>query len=131
VVVFQPRDRSLLRFLRPEYVRAFAEADHLVVGAAKDLPAVEGIRDVETLVGQLQDDSRRVVYLPSEKDISTYLLNVLRPGVRVIFFGDDEFLRRGDQILAELALEAERTRPEEAQPRLDGPLTQGGNNDED
>ena len=129
VVVFQPRDRSLLRFLRQEYVQAFTEADHLVVGAAKNLPSGEGVGDVESLVGQLRDDARRVVYLPSEKDIGTYLLKVLRPGVEVVFFGDEEFLSRGDQLLAELALQAERTRPEEEQPRLDGPLTQGGSDE--
>ena len=127
IAAFRPPRYGLIKYLKDEYAAVFADCDEVVVcrGEQRDVDAVPGVGS-ESFVEELRDRGVSATYVASEAEVVGHLIEKLRPGDRLIYFGDDDFLRMADQVQAELAARAERVPADDEQPRLDGPLAEGG-----
>ncbi len=126
ISVFKPYRYTLIKYLQDEYGTAFQGSDEVIITtmyAANEDP-IEGI-DTATVVEKIRENGLNVTFIPEQLAISDYLLETLVPGDKVIFFGGDDFFRQADALTAELARRAARTSPQDAQPLMDGLLTDG------
>lgn len=127
ISVFKPYRYTLIKYLKDEYGEAFQGSDEVIITtmyAAEEDP-IPGI-NTQTVVDRIEANGLPVTFIPNQPDINDYLLETVKPGDKIIFFGGDDFFRQADQILAEFARRAAKTEGDDAaQPRFDGPLNEG------
>jgi UDP-N-acetylmuramate--alanine ligase len=78
--------------------------------------------DTELVVRKIEANGLPVTYLPEQDKINDYLLEHVRPGDKVIFFGGDDFFRMADAFVAELARRAGEAGVQGPAQMLGGPL---------
>jgi UDP-N-acetylmuramate--alanine ligase len=102
--VFQPHQHSRTRFLLEDFARSFAHADVTIV------PDIHFVRDSEAdrkavnagmLVERIKGNGREAMYIPTFKEINSYLMANMRAGDLVVSMGagpvwevTDELVRR-------------------------------------
>lgn len=124
--VFKPYLYSMIDNLQAQYGKAFLQADEVIVTRTYSEDGKSADTAAESLAERIRAEDMDVTYLPNQEMINEYLLEVLEPGDKVIFFGKDDLLEQADHLQAELARRAAQTEADEEQPRLDGPLAEGG-----
>ncbi len=121
VAVLADADSPLVELLGEEFVAAFQGCDEVVLlrgGAGEG-----GVHRAELLAGKLNTDDVRGTVL-SPKQAQAYLVEILKAGDQVLFFGDEEFLAQADHVQAALA-QRQAKAPVVPQPPMKGPLTDG------
>ncbi len=118
IAVYAPYRVSLNETVRRELSDAFSVCDCVVVAD----PSQAG-GDIDDLLQTFH--SREVQVCTVEHSLSDELSAMAQRGDKILFFGDDEFLHRADELQARLAIRAGRAPAETGQPRLDGPLAEG------
>ena len=107
--VFKPYRYSLTKYLQDEYGAAFHGSDEVIITtmyAANEDP-IPGV-DTQLVVDKIRDNGLDVKHIPAQDDITPYLLDRVKPGDKVIFFGGDDFFQMADAFIAELAQRAGR-----------------------
>jgi UDP-N-acetylmuramate--alanine ligase len=105
--IFKPYRYTLINYLKDEYGAAFAGSDEVIITkmyAAEEDP-IPGV-DTELVVSKIRENGLPVTYLEDQDRINAHLLERVRPGDQVIFFGGDDFFRMADVFVAELARRA-------------------------
>lgn len=123
ISIFKPYRYSLIKYLQDEYGAAFAGSDEVIITkmyAAEEDP-IPGV-DTELVVRKIEANGLPVTYLPEQDKINGYLLEHVRPGDKVIFFGGDDFFRMADAFVAELARRAGEAGVQGPAQMLGGPL---------
>ncbi|MEE8163680.1 MAG: cyanophycin synthetase, partial [Anaerolineae bacterium] len=99
--VFQPHTYSRTRALLAQFVRSFADADHVIV--TDIYPAREfddlGVSAADIVARMKHPDAR---YISGLNEAADHLLNRLRPGDVLITLGAGDGYTVGEGILAEL-----------------------------
>lgn len=121
--VFKPYRYTLIKYLQDEYGTAFAGSDEVVITKmyAADEDPIPGIT-THTVVDRIRENGLPVTYIEDQTQINDYLLDTVKPGDKVIFFGGDDFFRMADAFAAELAIRSERVLDDMGAPRVSGPL---------
>ncbi len=121
--VFKPYRYTLTKYLQDEYGAAFDGSDEVIITtmyAANEDP-IPGV-DTELVVQKIRDNGLNVTHIPKQTDISPYLLEQVKPGDKVIFFGGDDFFQMADAFIAELAQRGARVEPHQLQEPVGGAL---------
>jgi UDP-N-acetylmuramate--alanine ligase len=123
--VFKPYRYTLIDYLKDEYGQAFQGSDEVLLTKmyAADEDPIPGV-DTMTMVEKVRENDLDCTYIPDEDDIKGELHDRVQPGDLVIFFGGDDFFQMAEEFEAELAQRAARTKPEDDQPKVDGPLAE-------
>lgn len=121
--VFKPYRYTLTKYLQDEYGAAFHGSDEVIITtmyAANEDP-IPGV-DTQLVVDKIRANDLKVTHIPDQNDITAYLLEVVRPGDKVIFFGGDDFFVMADAFIATLAQRAQRVEVVSASSPVGGPL---------
>ncbi|ADO59424.1 UDP-N-acetylmuramate--L-alanine ligase (plasmid) [Paenibacillus polymyxa] len=105
VAVFQPQRYTRTYFLLDQFSRAFSDADEVIIPDIYS-PAgekrIEGI-DSQKLVELIKTNSNKnAKYLPSKDEISSYLLDAVKPGDIVITMGAGDVWKIATALVAAL-----------------------------
>lgn len=104
-----------------QFAPALADCDEVVV-----VDRFERRDRLEALADELRrTGSTTVRFGDPGEPLAEQLADSVRPGDKLLFFGDEDFLGDADHVQAELASRAARTEPEAEQRRFDSPLTEG------
>ena len=107
ISVFKPYRYTLTKYLQDEYGAAFEGSDEVIITtmyAANEDP-IPGV-DTQLVVDKIRANGLKVTPIPDQDQITSYLLEIVAPGDKVIFFGGDDFFRMADGFTAELARRA-------------------------
>lgn len=121
--VFKPYRYTLIKYLQHEYGEAFQGSDEVIITkmyAAEEDP-IPGI-STQTVVDRIAENDLNVTYVEDQADINDYLLERVRPGDKVIFFGGDDFFGMADEFTGELASRAAKVDEDPEMPKVSGPL---------
>lgn len=105
ICIFQPHRYSRTKFLREEFGRAFAPADHLIltdVYSAGEQP-IAGITGEVIKEEVERQTSQTATYIQDKNKISRYLLEIVEPGDLVITMGAGDIYRSGEELVEKLA----------------------------
>jgi len=106
IVVFQPHQYSRTRFLLKEFALSFSEADKVVVPDiyfVRDSIMEKKLVNAQILVDKIRKNGREALYLPAFKEITEYLLEIVKPGDVVLTIGAGPVNKVAEDLLARLA----------------------------
>ena len=101
--VFQPHRFSRTHQLYQEFGKAFKDADQVVITdiyAAVESP-IPGV-SAEIIVKAIEEEGGKVVYLPGQQEIVTYLRDHCGPGDMVLTLGAGDIWQVGSKLLQQL-----------------------------
>lgn len=99
VGVFQPHRYSRTKFLKKEFGRCFADADHLIITdiyAASETP-IDGVGARAIYEEVKHNGHKSVCFLPKEK-IKEHLLSILRDGDVLMMLGAGDITKLADEL---------------------------------
>jgi len=104
IAVFQPHRYSRTKLLAEKFGKAFFDADCVIINdiySANELP-ITGING-ETIFKEVnKSNHKNVKYLPSKKDILSYLYEIVRPGDIIITMGAGDIWTVGQELAEQL-----------------------------
>ena len=90
ICVFQPHQHSRTRFLLEDFARSFAHADVTIVPDiffVRDSDADRKAVNAAMLVERIRTNGREAMYIPTFKEINSYLLKDMRAGDLIVSMG--------------------------------------------